>query len=63
MAVKTETKMYCDVCGQGIPRGGSDKSIFIRESKMCGQKGARTLNGDYCSKACFLKEIEESGAY
>lgn len=62
MTVKTETKMYCNVCKELIPTGGGNKSIFIRDSTMYGQKGARTLNGDYCTKACFLKEIEESGA-
>ena len=63
MSVKTVSKMYCDVCKKEIPSGGSHKSIFIRDSTIHGEKGARTLNGDYCSKACFLKEIGESGAY
>jgi len=64
MAIKTTSKMLCDQCGKQIlPTGGSGQSIHIRESKICGSKGIRTLNGDFCNRDCFLKEIEDAGCY
>ncbi|MBA7498900.1 hypothetical protein ES704_01639 [subsurface metagenome] len=63
MAIKTVTTMLCNKCKREIPTGGSNHSIHIEQSRIHGTKGSRTLNGDYCGKDCFEKEIKDAGCY
>lgn len=58
MTIIKTTRIVCNYCSKEMPAGLSENNIYIRDSSISSSHGTTTINGDFCSKVCLIKEIE-----